>query len=379
MAKPFCMAPWVASHVTATGHRSLCCVARKMYDHVSLEDWWNSPEIRATRLTMLDGKAPEVECDACSVDKFRSPQADVFNAKYADLREIAESLTAADGSIEIKPVEYEVKHLLCNLKCRHCGPSSSSSLASEAKLRGISIITSPAADVETPDDIAYMVKYANRVDWAGGEPFMSPIIERVLQQLIDAGRVDVNHGISTNLMYPNVKKRDRIFALLKPFPGVHINASIDGMGEIGEFCRVGWKDATFRENFALTKAALPDKSFSIIYTLSSMSLFGLTEVIQFCADQYMDVPNLQMIAGHSHHYMHHDWIKLQAYNDQFDRALAVDMSPGLREKVEQFRTFVMSKITPRPMPKQASELLSQECEFRGGVGVFERITAGMLN
>lgn len=100
----------------------------------SITEIWNGKAMRNFRSKLLRGK-PDERCTAC-YDKessgFRSLR-QVTNADYAHLQERL-SQTRRNGALpEADPVYLDIRFSnVCNLKCRICGPWSSSQWHNDA-------------------------------------------------------------------------------------------------------------------------------------------------------------------------------------------------------------------------------------------------------
>ena len=321
--KPFCVAPWMNSHVTAHGERSVCCATSKYHAYEKLSDWWVSPELRKLRLDMLNGTPPIDTCSSCINNTRTSSLAKTMNERYPDIIESADDLTDNEGYTSLMPKEIEIKHILCNLKCRHCFDRSSSSIRFSSKKAAIPI--SPLGPVyineltlsKGVNDIDWLSKNINLVHWTGGEPFMSPLMKPGLEKLIEDEAFSTKQVVITNATF-NKKNVQSTVDLLKRFHNVVMIISCDGMGDVGAFSRSGWKEDVFVENVNYLRSELSHAHFSIHYVLHSVSIFGLYDTIKFCVENNIQFQG-QLISFEGHHYLDYNLIKMSTYEKEFER------------------------------------------------------------
>lgn len=73
---PYCVAPWLHSHVNPAGERKLCCVAQPSgIDYaMPFDEYWNSKYLQDVRAKML-AQNPPAECAKCINHKGAGPNA----------------------------------------------------------------------------------------------------------------------------------------------------------------------------------------------------------------------------------------------------------------------------------------------------------------
>ena len=122
----------------------------------------------------------------------------------------------------------------CTLKCRMCGPNSSTAWAAEHKLRGM-----PADTIDLDWDMipVHLMSNVKYIKVTGGEPFLSPNFAKMLRELDREdllGQMQVE--IFTNLEeFPGTKFTD----YLKKVKNLKIYFSLDGVGIRNEYIRSG--------------------------------------------------------------------------------------------------------------------------------------------
>ena len=78
----FCLAPWIHSYVSPQGLRQICCVSNNNFGvNKSLEEIWNSDEMKDIRLRMIKGEELSV-CERCNGGSTNpNPYRNYFNEK----------------------------------------------------------------------------------------------------------------------------------------------------------------------------------------------------------------------------------------------------------------------------------------------------------
>ena len=137
MSKSYCAKLWNHQYIHGSGSIRFCCATmdnladkkgnRLHINNQSLENAWNSKQMRDTRLAMMKGeKIPA--CSKCDEQESRG---------YQSMRETQDmeqnfALTGQDGSTQILPTSMEL-HFgnMCNLKCKMCGQQYSNQIGKE--------------------------------------------------------------------------------------------------------------------------------------------------------------------------------------------------------------------------------------------------------
>ena len=139
---------------------------------------------------------------------------------------------------------------LCNLKCRMCGPVSSSQL--EKEITDNSELLSPflgkgtirKSDVLAHEhNIEFLLQSAdkgNRIKFLGGEPTIMPEVDKFLDILIEKEYFDVPLHFTTNCTNNNKRFTDK----LAKFNNIAFNYSIDGVDKVVEYIRTPVKFST---------------------------------------------------------------------------------------------------------------------------------------
>ena len=285
--KSFCAAPWTHTYCSPQGERRLCCASRESatwqrqyidavgngesvgFNPIPLVDHWNSDKMKRIRLQMLAGEFPE-ECQVCNQGILnlytykRYFNETLFARKF---EHFAES-TNADGSLDYLPVSFDYRiSNLCNFKCRMCGEQLSSSWESEKRKYNL---WNPKSDkwmikenrsaleefkTEVLEKELWAAVKEHRIEeiyWVGGEPLMWDIHWDIMSYLDKEYSAEEKKNITIRYnsnLSRTVFKGQELGDLLFGFKNVNFCASIDGIGEVGEYIRTGLKYDEWKENF----------------------------------------------------------------------------------------------------------------------------------
>jgi radical SAM protein with 4Fe4S-binding SPASM domain len=145
-SKTFCIMPWVHFHVTQYGTVTPCCQApwqeEQAFGNInkeSINEIWQGEKIKQFRRTILAGKADK-RCESCfkrEKEGFTSLRK-ITNHKYKHKFDLALNTNKLGEIGSTPPVYFDIRFSnVCNLRCRICGPWSSSSWFSDAVKLGM--------------------------------------------------------------------------------------------------------------------------------------------------------------------------------------------------------------------------------------------------
>jgi len=280
MHKPdnLCMAPWTHTYLSPQTERRLCCASREPaqnfrqyidtadgtneYVPQTIDEWWNGEHIRRVRRQMLAGELP-AECEVCdkkllNTDVYRDYFWHLFKHKYDDIARTTDDT----GYTSMQPVSWDYRFTnLCNFKCRMCGPMLSSSWEAEARMDGKIepwMETSVKQAIEQFQKDTVEQEFARAVEehrveeiyWVGGEPLMYEQHWRYMQRIIELGDgLNVYARYNTNLSRVDYYGCNLYTDILEKIRDWQICASLDGVGEVGEYIRTGLNYNKFIDNF----------------------------------------------------------------------------------------------------------------------------------
>lgn len=311
----FCAAPWIHSHVEAMGTRRLCCIARSAPDElssVSHAEFANSEYMKGIRRQMMSGVLPD-DCTSCAVPAKKEVYRLYFNSRFSHHLDAIRGATRDDGSTSAPVVSLDYRGHTCNLKCRTCGPWSSSSWLkvrneNELRLRTLAY----GSDLRVLEDSISRSPYQREflevvknhpieeLYFAGGEPLASPEHHRVLDHLIETGRCrEIHLAYNTNLSLGHATI-EKWIARIRQFRSVYIGCSIDGVREVAEYIRTGLQFDRFEANLRTILAARaenPHLSVALDPTMTSLFLLELKAFCEFALSHGLPVTTKLMIGN----------------------------------------------------------------------------------
>lgn len=266
-SKTICTLPWTHLNFEPQGKVTPCCLtAHHRYyagdlNKDSVEGIWNSDNMKDLRKRMISGEEPEI-CSKCyDSEKITGDSSRLhYNKMFPDVYKDIENITSEDGTcskMELQYWDFRFSNL-CNMKCRSCGPISSSLWVNDAKKLGwiteadkLSFI----ANVNNTPKIDFLkeqVKHVKRIYFAGGEPLLMKEHWEILDFLIEQGRFDVKLAYNTNMSVLEYNGRKAFDYWDKWYRfQIEVWPSIDEIGDRAELIRSGTKwekvDANIRK------------------------------------------------------------------------------------------------------------------------------------
>lgn len=289
--KTFCIMPWVHFHVTQYGTVTPCCQAPWQKEQAfgdintqTIKEIWQGDKIKSFRKNMLEGKVDK-RCEACFTREkngFTSLRK-VTNEKYKHKSDLVLSTNKMGEIDNVMPVYFDIRFSnVCNLKCRICGPWSSSSWFSDAVKLGMVKEDAKAMTYAFENKDLFFEQFREIIPnleelyFAGGEPVMMEEHYTLLNLLIDHKRTNVRLTYNTNFSGFKYKHYD-VFHLWKQFKTISIAASLDASERRGEFLRknISWSDVV--QNRQLILKELPHIEFIVSATLNIYNLMHLPD------------------------------------------------------------------------------------------------------
>lgn len=263
-SKTFCMHPFTGLATREDGAIKVCCRSHPIgfIQKNTLEEIWNGSTMRRIRKQVLKGQRPP-ECAPCfkledqGVESLRQRhiKGDIPEARV-NLYPNALDQLGVDYKMPFTFPTMELKlNNLCNLKCRMCNPTDSTSwndwkeveefYAKEdnylvKNIQQLKLMESPYLDKFTDNpawwaSLEKLLPYFRRVEFAGGEPLTDPTHYRILEMLQPYAK-DIEIKYATNLTSLGKGKRT-IFEYWPAFKTVAVNVSIDGLEDNYEYVR----------------------------------------------------------------------------------------------------------------------------------------------
>ena len=297
----FCAMPFVHFHVAQNGNVTPCCQApwgeeAKLgnINQQGIQEIWTGKPFDAFRKQMLNGNAPEV-CSRC-YDKEKMgwiSLREITNDKYeAEINSLIRNKFQAGSYAQ--PVYFDIRFSnVCNLKCRICNFSSSSSWYNDDVALGNIDPKTPALTTSMVDEEKFYAEFKHQIGsikeiyFAGGEPLMMEQHYRMLVFLIESGNTQCKLFYNTNLSRLTFKDQD-VLDYWKQFDYVNLAVSLDDIGERLEYQRKNAKWDQMKLNFDRIKREAPNVDVMISPTISVFNLLSIAEMHQtLVAENYV--------------------------------------------------------------------------------------------
>lgn len=287
----FCAMPWVHFHVAQNGNVTPCCQApwgdeAKLGDinNSSILEIWKGKPFEDFRKKMLKGRAHEA-CSRCYEKEKMGwiSLREITNEKYEkEIHELIKNQFKSSGYNN--PAYFDIRFSnACNLKCRICNFSSSSSWFNDDLELGNINGDIPPLTTSIIDVNKFYTEFKGQLDsikeiyFAGGEPLMMDQHYQLLEFLIDEGKSDCKLFYNTNLSRLNLKNRD-VLDYWKEFEYVNLAVSLDDIGDRLEYQRKNIKWDQVKANFDRIKSEVPHVDLMISPTISLFNILSISEM-----------------------------------------------------------------------------------------------------
>jgi len=277
------MHPFTGLASREDGAVKVCCRSRPIgnIQEETIEQIWNNDTMQRIRYQVLNSERPP-ECAPC----FNLEDQGVESLRQRHIKgEIPEArinLYPNTPLQEIMPFEFPTMEIklnnLCNLKCRMCNPTDSTSWNDWSEVeefydkeknyiagnvRKLNLVRKPYLDKfeDNPnwwDSFKKLLPYFRRVEFAGGEPLMDPQHFQILDMLKPYGQ-QIEIKYATNGTTLGITKGRTIHEYWPHFRSVAVNVSIDGIGDVYEYIRGNANFSEVVENVK-TIQAIPNVS-----------------------------------------------------------------------------------------------------------------------
>jgi radical SAM protein with 4Fe4S-binding SPASM domain len=261
-----CAVPWMHLNFEPNGKVVPCCLTSHHnyfagdLNTQSIEEIWNSKNMRELRKQFLAGEEPKICATCFDREKVTGESGRVFhNIEFKNVIKIIPEITKPDGTcttMDLKYWDFRFSNL-CNLKCRSCGPRYSSAWVPDAKKLGYTdqekVWSIESVNNTTNYDfLKDQVKNVEKVYFAGGEPLLMPEHWQTLDLLVENKRFDVNIRYNTNCSTLTYGKKNALdYWRQWNHRKVEVWPSIDEIGERAELIRSGTDWPKVEENLKL--------------------------------------------------------------------------------------------------------------------------------
>jgi len=294
-----CAVPWMHLNFEPNGKVVPCCLTSTFnyfagdLTSQTIEEVWNSDNMKRLRKEMLDGKEPEICVKCFSREKVTGESGRIYhNKEFHEVLDEIPRITLEDGTctkMELKYWDFRFSNL-CNFKCRSCGPRYSSSWVPDAKKMNWPIELEKVTNIDGVDDktnfdfLKEQVKHVQKIYFAGGEPLLMDEHWQILDLLVKNERFDVKLSYNTNCsMLTYGKKNVLDYWSQWEFGKVEVWPSIDEIEERAELIRSGtvWSkvESNLKELMTLDNIIVRPG-----ITVGAMNVFRLPEIITYLTD-----------------------------------------------------------------------------------------------
>lgn len=284
---PYCIAPWLHSHLNPAGERKLCCVALPsgIDGNTAFSDYWNSEYMQGVREKML-AHQPPAECAHCVHFKGVGAQRSIYLHLLLGLPDLPKLKWTTLTSQKPVSLDYRINRH-CNFSCRMCASTASSRiehLEEKAKIEFTENRITAEQFAHFKNEMFDLIKSGELLDlnFADGEPFLSPLHWEILDYLVKnqlSKKVILRY--SSNISTLNYKGIYIPQYFKDHFNKVFISMSIDGVKETAEFVRDGLRWESFYQNYQTLKNELGPKVVRFNITVSIPVLLDIVAMADF--------------------------------------------------------------------------------------------------
>lgn len=215
-------------------------------DNNSLEQAFNSNELKDLRLAMLNGNESGYKdhCKHCIHQE--SLGINSVRTKHNKFYKHSDPLVNKDGSMSMQDLKMLDVRLdtVCDQACIMCGPYSSTMWEKEIK-KDISAWTGKVVDEYhwvqkhnknslTPQHLYEHLPHLNQIEFRGGEPLVDKKVIHLLDYMIEN---DYAKNIYISLVTNTQSATKEVVDKLKKFKGGIIRCSVDAIGKKNEYHR----------------------------------------------------------------------------------------------------------------------------------------------
>jgi radical SAM protein with 4Fe4S-binding SPASM domain len=294
--KTICAIPWMHLNFEPNGKVVPCCLTSTFeyfagdLNDQTVDEIWNSENMKSLRRTMIEGKQPEIciKCFSAETSAGYSGRTR-HNEEFNHVIDSIPKITDDDGTCHAMDLRYWDFRFsnLCNFKCRSCGPRYSSSWVPDAKKMGWVKDQEKVWNIQQVGSsnnyefLEEQIQTVEKIYFAGGEPLLMDEHWYILDLLQKYQRYDVKISYNTNLSTLIYKKKNILDIWSKWQPGkLEIWPSVDEIGDRAELIRSGtvWKQV---ENNLIELSKLPNIHVRPAITAGAMNVFRLPEIIDY--------------------------------------------------------------------------------------------------
>ena len=294
-----CAIPWMHLNFEPNGKVVPCCLTSTHNYFAgdlttdSIEEIWNSDNMKSLRLQMVNGEEPKI-CSTCfNKERVTGLSGRIHHNKaFPKVLERIPKITDQTGYVsEMNLLYWDFRFSnLCNLKCRSCGPRYSSAWVPDAKKLGLISNQDKVWNIDSVDDtnnfdfLTEQINVVEKIYFAGGEPLMMDEHWQILELLDKNNRHDVKISYNTNCTTFTYKNKD-VFDYWKKWNAdkLQIWPSIDEIGPRAELIRSGTVWSKVEANLKRL-TTLDNTLIQPGITVGAWNVFRLPEIINHLVD-----------------------------------------------------------------------------------------------
>jgi sulfatase maturation enzyme AslB (radical SAM superfamily) len=355
-------------------------------------EWFNSPPVRQFRQNIL-GNTALPACARCTRDeqygndsrRLKSNQKSAIFTKTAFVTSWQQSpghkhfehSINNGGATTSYPIDLHIDlGNYCNLACKMCNASASSTIASQEVKWGIETSRPFLGQDWTRDQAVWDnfkqqlldIPGLNQMHFMGGETLLTPRLEDLVDFMTEHKRFDQCFSfVSNGTVY-----KPELMSKLSRFKRVGIEISIESLGPQNAYIRQGTNTAQVLKNIELYKSWCNESSITVTIRTapSPLSIGTYTDLLRYCLqNKFIVKSNMVAIPQYLDIVVLPTHIKT-AYLPAFDQLLnelatvntAADYNASdpnnvlqvIKDQVTQCRTALLT-----PQPSNADQLLDQ--------------------
>lgn len=314
------------------------CTQCEITDFKSLDDYWNSKELKQLRSDMKNG-IRNPACNEC----YRREDSGAWNLRQS----LVEHTVNFNYDIE-EPVVEQVwlrSSNLCNYLCIDCQAVTSSAIWKEDIDRGLKektpIIIYPGNDPDAViGDVKEIAHTLKNINFSGGEPLLHWQHWDLLNHMINIG-INPSVGYYSNLSILKYKGQ-KLTDALNHFSDVEITIGFDAMDDgCGYFRRnMSWEGTL--ENVRTLRAESPHVKITAAVTFTWVNAINASRMMQWLRKNYPYIDITMNLVMHEHLDMQvaPEFKKVQiekAFRDLIESNL---MDRHINDRAETFITYM---------------------------------------
>lgn len=350
LPESFCIAPFLQIDLHEQGHVNACCKAKDILGYWSkskISEIWNDQPIQKLREQFLNGERPK-GCRSCwDMESKGKPSRRIeYNSKSLEqMKAIETEFNKKKTNALVRPLKLTNLDIgfgaQCNLKCRMCGPSASSSWLGAA-LKNKEVYKyyvemgelSPSVQEVNYKDflnenlfIDFCQNIAPNVEdlmISGGEPLMSKHHFRLFSEMIPEEKLGkMKVSLTTNAQTTQFQGKS-LLPYWKKLKYFVYRISFDNVGERFGYIRSGGDLEKIQISLNEVRSHFPlqEGRLKIVFTVA-LSLYNIE-----------DIPAITRFVIRNGAFLHINWVN-------FPQFLSVDGLPTAKalEVAEQLRDF----------------------------------------